>query len=69
MTAPKQPNLTTDEKNLTKKLLDQERRRVRETYQKNNGYQHEQNALAFYHKHVVKSLNKIIGKKEWTEDL
>lgn len=61
MTAPKQPNLTTDEKKLTAKLLEQERTRLRRKHLSNND-QTELNAMAFYHRHVTRALNKVEGR-------
>lgn len=67
MTAPKQPNLTTDEKKIIGDLLYQERYRLRDKIQNYTKDQTETNAIKFYHKHVTRSLNKVGNRQGYNK--
>jgi len=56
------------EKAIVKKILDQERATTRLNHSQTSN-RVTKNALSFYHKDVVKALNKLEGYEAWNKDL
>lgn len=70
MTAPKQPNLTTDEKQLISYLLEQEHEQVVANLRASDITRTSKNAHKIYKRHLAKTINKVgVNRYRYGADL